>query len=106
MSAYKAIWTNTAIKTAGDIVKYLREEWTDREVDNFLGKVDEIISTIEINPKLFRASIKRNNVHLVVIKRRTLLVYQVRPAKKANHPVNVLEYKKESQEIEILIFSA
>ena len=80
--SYKALWTNRAMKTATDIVKYLREEWTEKEVRQFLDKVDEIIATIEINPKLFRASLKKPHVHLVVIKRRTLLIYQVRPAKK------------------------
>ena len=80
--SYKALWTNRAIKTADDVVKYLRDEWTEKEVDGFLDKVDDIIATIEINPKLFRASGKRPNVHLAIIKRRTLLVYQVRPLKK------------------------
>lgn len=80
--SYKAQWTNRAIKTADDVVKYLREEWTEKEVEDFLDKVDNIISMIEINPKLFRASTKRSHVHLAIIKRRTLLVYQVRPLKK------------------------
>lgn len=79
MPGYKALWTSKAIKTAGDIVKYLREEWTDKEADNFLDKVDEVIATIEINPKLFRASVK-----------------------KANYPVDVLGYKEKSKKIEIL----
>jgi hypothetical protein len=80
--SYKALWTNKAIKTAEDVVKYLREEWTEKEVDDFLNKVDDIIATIETNPKLFRASSKRPNIHLAIIKRKTLLVYQVRPHKK------------------------
>jgi plasmid stabilization system protein ParE len=82
MMTYKALWTNQAIKTADDVVKYLREEWTEKEVTDFLDKIDHIISMIEINPKLFRASVKKPNVHLAIIKRRTLLVYQVRPLKK------------------------
>ena len=80
--SYKALWTNRAIKTIDDVINYLRDEWTEKEVDNFLDKVDDVIATIEINPKLFRASAKRPNVHLAIIKRRTLLVYQIRPLKK------------------------
>jgi hypothetical protein len=80
--SYNTLWTNRAIKTANDVVKYLRDEWTEKEVDDFLDKVDNIIAMIEINPKLFRASNKRSHVHLAIIKRRTLLVYQVRPIKK------------------------
>lgn len=79
---YKALWTNRAIKTAGDVVKYLRDEWTEKEVNDFLDKVDSIIEMIEINPKLFRESSKKSHIHLAIIKRRMLLVYQVRPIKK------------------------
>jgi plasmid stabilization system protein ParE len=79
---YKVLWTNQAIKTADDVVKYLREEWTEKEVNDFLDKVDNTISLIEVNPKLYRASDKKPNIHLAIIKRRTLLVYQVRPVKK------------------------
>jgi plasmid stabilization system protein ParE len=79
---YKIFWTNKAFKTAENIIKYLREEWTEKEVNNFLNEIDSIISTIESNPKLFIASSKRPNVHLALIYKRTYLVYQIRPHKK------------------------
>ena len=66
---YKALWTNSSIKTAED-------------VDNFLNKTDNIIATIESNPKLFIASTKRPNVHLALIYRRTFLVYKIYPQKR------------------------
>lgn len=80
--SYKVLWTNKAIKTAEDVVNYLREEWSQKEVDNFLNEIDAIILTIESNPKLFIASTKRHNVHLALINRRSFLVYQIRPQKK------------------------
>jgi plasmid stabilization system protein ParE len=79
---YQVQWSNQAIKTVNSVIKYLREEWTEKEVDNFLNKLDDVVSMIEINPELFRESIKKKHVHLAIIKRRTLLVYQVRPQKK------------------------
>ena len=79
---YQVQWSNQAIKTVNSVIKYLREEWTEKEVDNFLNKLDDVVSMIEINPELFRGSIKKKHVHLAIIKRRTLLVYQVRPQKK------------------------
>lgn len=79
---YKVLWTNRAIKSAENIVKYLEEEWTEKEANDFLDAVDDIIEAIELNPKLFRASLKRPHIHLAIIKRRTLLVYQIRPQKK------------------------
>ena len=79
---YQVHWSNQAIKTVNGVINYLREEWTEKEVDDFLNKVDDVVSMIEINPELFRASAKKKHVHLAVIKRRTLLVYQVRSQKK------------------------
>ncbi len=80
--SYNALWTNRAIKTVDDVIEYLRGEWSEKEVDSFLDKVDDIVATIEINPKLFRASAKKPHIHLAIIKRRILLVYQIRPLKK------------------------
>ncbi len=80
--SYKVYWTKQASITVNKVVQYLREEWTEKEVDSFLDKVDEIIETIAINPRLFRASSKRQNVHLAIIKRRTILAYRVMPQKR------------------------
>jgi plasmid stabilization system protein ParE len=80
--SYKVYWTKEASITANKIVQYLRAEWTEKEVDSFLDKVDEIIEVIAINPRLFRASSKRQNIHLAIIKKRTILVYQVITHKK------------------------
>jgi plasmid stabilization system protein ParE len=81
-TSYAVFWTDRAQKTANDIVKYLREEWTEKEVDAFLDEVDRTINAIEIYPKLFRQSAKRKNIHLALISKHTILVYQVRPDKK------------------------
>jgi hypothetical protein len=78
---YKVFWTDIAEKTASDIVKYLLEEWTEKEVNVFLDEVDRVIDAIEIYPKLFKPSTKRKNVHLALISKHTFLVYQVRPTK-------------------------
>lgn len=79
--SYKVFWTDTAEKTAGNIIKYLRREWTEREVTHFLNEVDRTINAIEIYPRLFKPSEKRKNVYLALISKHTFLVYQIRPAK-------------------------
>lgn len=44
--AYSIFWTNKDIKKANTIVDYIRTEWTEKEVDNFLNEVDRIIALI------------------------------------------------------------
>lgn len=84
---YSVFWTNKAIKKANAIADYIRSEWTEKEVDNFLNEVDRIIGLIEINPKLFRVSAKRENIHLALVTKHTILIYQLKPHKKQ---VNIL----------------
>jgi plasmid stabilization system protein ParE len=62
-SSYSVFWTDQAQETAIDIVEYLRQAWTEKEVNAFLDEVDRTIKAIEIYPKLFRQSAKRKNVH-------------------------------------------
>ena len=80
--SYQVYWTPQTKKTANKIVEYLRKEWAEKEVDDFLNRIDVVVSMIEINPKLFVSSVKKPNIHLTVIKRKTILVYQIRPLKK------------------------
>jgi plasmid stabilization system protein ParE len=80
--SYQALWTDTAKQTINKIVGYLRKEWTEKEVDAFLDEVDRTVNAIEIYPKLFRQSTKRKNIHLALISKHTILVYQIRPNKK------------------------
>ena len=84
---YSVFWTNKAVKKVNSIVGYIRSEWTEKEVDHFLNELDRIIAVIEINPKLFRASSKRENIHLALITKHAILIYQLKPHKKQ---INVL----------------
>jgi plasmid stabilization system protein ParE len=79
---YKVLWTDMAHKTINSIIEYLRDEWTEREVNNFLDELDRTIQAIEVYPKLFKSSAKRKNIHLALINKHTILVYQVRQNKR------------------------
>lgn len=43
---YSVFWSLTAEKTANNFIKYLRKEWTEKEVDAFLQEVDRTVSAI------------------------------------------------------------
>ena len=79
---YKIQWIDKAIKTAENIVNYLQNKWTEKEVNIFLNDIDKVIALIETKSKLFKASIKRKNVHLALLSKYTFLVYQIRENKK------------------------
>jgi plasmid stabilization system protein ParE len=74
--AYKIIWAPEAIQTLEKIVIYLSDNWSDKEVSNFLDKVENTIKILEKNPSLFRGSVSQN-VHEALITKHNLLLYQI-----------------------------
>ncbi len=47
---YKIIWTNEAINNLEEILNYLIENWTQREVSNFKNKLSNQIHLIQQFP--------------------------------------------------------
>ena len=84
---YHVYWTNKALLNVSSIVDYIKSKWTQKEVDAFLNEVEEIIRVIERNPKLFKSSIKRKNIHIALVTKHNMLVYQIQPLKKQ---INIL----------------
>jgi plasmid stabilization system protein ParE len=76
------LWTSTAKVTFNNIVEYLRKEWTEKEVENFVTTTCELISNIRRFPEMCRPSLKRKNVRIGIVDKHTKLVYHYKPRKK------------------------
>ncbi|MEO5571275.1 MAG: type II toxin-antitoxin system RelE/ParE family toxin [Bacteroidia bacterium] len=66
-SGYKIIWTDEAKFNLLQIITYLENTWTEKEIKKFYTKLEETISLISSNPKLFRLTDKRKNVRKCVL---------------------------------------
>lgn len=75
-------WTDSAKATFGRIVDYLRREWTEREVEKFVTRTDEILSALKRYPEMCRPSLKRKNVRIGIVDKHTQIVYHYKPRKK------------------------
>ena len=78
----KVIWTPTALKSYFKIFNFLNENWTKKEVENFVNQTDKIIEQIAKNPKMFVATEKRKNVRKGFVNNLVSLFYKVYPRKK------------------------
>jgi len=78
----KISWTPTARKTYFKILDHLAEEWTKREVKNFINEVESLLEQIETNPEMFQASRKKKNVRKGIITKHNTLYYRIKPRKK------------------------
>lgn len=74
--AYKVIWATEAVDTFDNIINYLSENRSRKEVSKFIDDVEHTVSLLEKNPFLFRGSSKIN-LHEALITKHNLLLYQI-----------------------------
>jgi plasmid stabilization system protein ParE len=74
-------WTDSAKITFSKIVDYLHREWTEKEVEKFVNRTDDMLSTLKRYPEMCRPSTKRKNVRIGILDKHTQLVYHYKPRK-------------------------
>jgi addiction module RelE/StbE family toxin len=70
-------FTEEAEKDLQDIVRYIREVWNEKVVDEFISDIDKQIDRIIEMPYLFQKTEKRENVRKCFINKRVALFYKV-----------------------------
>lgn len=75
-SGYKLLWSDKAVLDLQNIIDYLKYKWTDKEVRNFVRRLDKRLDLILINPKLFPKTGKRKNIRRSVLTRHTTIYYE------------------------------
>lgn len=74
--AYKVIWLPKAEEQFENIIAYLQDKWTQKEISHFINKTERVIQLISSQPRLFRKSSKKN-IHEVLITKHNLLIYRL-----------------------------
>jgi len=76
-SDYKVFWTEEAINNLEAILNYLKENWTQREIDNFKKKLGKQIDLIEKNPRLFPLSKYNGRLRKAVLSKQLTIFYEL-----------------------------
>ncbi len=87
--ALKIVWSKRAENGYDKIIQYLAEEWTDREIRNFIEETRQFLSLLEKNPHLLEQSQVRKNIYRGHMNRLTIVTYRVKPRKKQIELLNV-----------------
>jgi plasmid stabilization system protein ParE len=74
--AYKVIWSPQAEITFENVITFLSENWTNKQIENLLARTNKLINLISKNPFLFKGS-EKQNIHEVLITKHNLLLYQI-----------------------------
>ena len=74
---YRIFWTEEAINNLEVIIDYLRNNWTQRELDNFNKRLSTQIRLIQQNPNLFPVSKYNSRLRHAVLSKQTSILYEV-----------------------------
>jgi plasmid stabilization system protein ParE len=75
-------WSHEAIKTFDDNINYLMKAWSENEIRNFIKQTNIKITSIELNPRLYRRSEKHPHIRRVSINKNITLFYKYLSTKK------------------------
>jgi plasmid stabilization system protein ParE len=59
------------------VLNYLLTEWGQKTALDFIGKVEQTLSTISESPELFACKNKKKKIHQCVINPRVILYYKI-----------------------------
>ena len=83
----KIIWSENAIVELEKTIKYLEENWTNRELENLAKKTERVLNLISKNPELFpKAGFK--NIRKAVVNRHNSIYYTHKP----NNTIEILSF--------------
>jgi len=92
--AIKILWSKRSEQGYANIVKYLEEEWTNREVRKFIQETNRFFELLKENPHMLEPSQSHRNLFRDPINRRTMLTYRYKPRKEEIILVNIRSTRK------------
>lgn len=70
-------WTPDAQYTYEEVIDYLFENWTKKEIKNFNKKVFKTIEQIELNPFMYPTAEENLNIRKAKVSKQTSLFYSI-----------------------------
>ncbi|MBY0435441.1 MAG: type II toxin-antitoxin system RelE/ParE family toxin [Cyclobacteriaceae bacterium] len=77
-NGYKLLWSDRALADLQNILTYLLENWTEKEVKIFARRLDKRLEAIRQNPKLFPAASQRKSIRRSVLTGHTVIYYETK----------------------------
>ena len=76
-SGSRLFWSDESLGDLQNIIDYLNSNWTQKEIQNFVKRLDKRLEIIIGNPKLFPKTRKRRNVRKSVLSKHTVIYYKM-----------------------------
>lgn len=87
--ALKIVWTPRAEKGFEKILAYIQENWTQREVQNFIRESFRFFALLTEHPEILEKSDKQRNVYRGPMDSHNILTYRIKPRKRQIELLNI-----------------
>jgi plasmid stabilization system protein ParE len=74
---YKLIWSDEALENLKNIIAYLENHWTSREISKFVKLLDKKMDLIKANPHQFPKSERYGTYRKSVLTKHTTIYYEI-----------------------------
>ncbi|WP_018674532.1 type II toxin-antitoxin system RelE/ParE family toxin [Riemerella columbina] len=71
------LWTDTAKNSFNDNIAYLLEDWTQKEIENFIDKTDSAIENLRYHPYIGKPVSGYSDYRNILIVPQISLIYRV-----------------------------
>lgn len=75
---YRLFWTEEALRNLDQIIEYLQQKRTQKEIDNFKNKLSAQLDIILRFPFIFPKSDKQNRLRKSVLSKQTTIYYEIK----------------------------
>lgn len=76
-SGFKIRWTVHALTELAATVRYLEENWTEKELIQFSKAVDTTVEIISRHPEIYPISNKKRNIRKAVVDKNNTVYYRI-----------------------------
>lgn len=92
--ALEIVWTPQAEKGFEKIITYIGENFTEREVQNFIRESFLFFELLTEHPEILEKSDKQKNVYRGLMDKHNILIYRIKPRKKQIELLNIRSAKR------------
>ena len=72
----EVFWSDRASRDFKNIISYLKIKWSEKEINNFISKLNQAVYLISSRPHLFALTSQRGNLRRCVLTKQTTIYYQ------------------------------
>ena len=96
--AIKIVWTPQAERGLVNVIEYLEEEWTVKEIHNLEQNLQEFLVRISKYPKIYPETGNYKNLHKGLVDKNNYIIYRIQPQKELIEIINFRGTRQEPLE--------